>query len=293
MKIKNSIIEIRSNISPADQLKIIILSFLVLILFAPTIIELTGVWYNNDDYSHGFFVIPIAFFMLWQKREKLFLVASQSSWIGFPFFVAGAIVYVISFITNFHTLTNISMIILILSLLIFISGWKLTVLLLFPVLFLLFMFPIPSAYYIMITNPLKLMITTISADIIELFGITVYQDGNLLFFSNTQLEVAEACSGIRSLYSYIMLGCVFALISGKLILKVIMVLSAIPLSLFVNIVRVTVTGILSNYYGPTVAQGFFHEFTGFFLFVIGFIILLLVYYLVERNAIKQKSNSSD
>ena len=293
MKIKDSIVEIRSNISPADQLKIIILSFLVLILFAPTIIELTGVWYNNDDYSHGFFVIPIAFFMLWQKREKLFLVASQSSWIGFPFFVAGAIVYVISFITNFHTLTNISMIILILSLLIFISGWKLTVLLLFPVLFLLFMFPIPSAYYIMMTNPLKLMITTISADIIELFGITVYQDGNLLFFSNTQLEVAEACSGIRSLYSYLMLGCVFALISGKLILKVIMVLSAIPLSLFVNIVRVTVTGILSNYYGPTVAQGFFHEFTGFFLFVIGFIILLLVYYLVERNAIKQKSNSSD
>lgn len=125
------------------------------------------------------------------------------------------------------------------------------------------------------------MITKVSAQIIYLTAIPVYRDGNLLFFANSQLEVAEACSGVRSLYSYLMLGCVFALMSQKLSTKIVLILSAIPLAIVVNVVRVTGTGILSHYYGPSVAQGFFHEFSGFILFILGFVMLFFEYFVLN------------
>ena len=152
------------------------------------------------------------------------------------------------------------------------------------------MFPIPNAYYILITNPLKLMITDISAHIIQLFGIPVYQDGNLLFFANTSLEVAEACSGIRSLYSYLMLSFVFTILCKKKVTKIVLVCSTIPLAVFVNVIRVTGTGILSHFYGAKVAQGFFHEFTGFLLFAIGFVLLFIEYYFFEKTKNDQLVN---
>ena len=250
-------------------------------LFAPVVSRLTHIWNNNGDYSHGFFVIPIAIFMVWQKRQYISTLPLNSSWVGLPFFIIGVLIYYICFITSFHTLMNLSIILIILALLLFTAGWRITVAIFFPVLFLLFMFPIPSAYYILITNPLKLMITNISATLIGLTGIPVFQDGNLLFFADTQLEVAEACSGIRSLYSYLMIGCLFALLSQDISQKIILIFSTLPLAIFVNIVRVTGTGILANYYGSKVAQGFFHEFTGFALFALGLVLLFVEFYLFE------------
>lgn len=122
-----------------------------------------------------------------------------------------------------------------------------------------------------------------------LLGIPVYRDGNLLFFANTHLEVAEACSGVRSLYSYVMVACLFALMSNKQVIKMILVLSAIPLAFMINIARVSSTGVLSNYFGPEVAQGFFHEFSGFILFVIGFLFLYLEYYVLASNVVTKEA----
>jgi exosortase len=114
-------------------------------------------------------------------------------------------------------------------------------------------------------------------------GVPVYREGNLLFLSSTQLEVAEACSGIRSLYSYMMLGCVFAVMVRRWRNKILLIISTIPLALFVNIVRVTTTGILANYFGARVAQGFFHEFSGLILFGVGFFLLVGEYVLISSR----------
>jgi len=259
------------------------------VLFTPDLVRLLHAWIGNDDYSHGFFVIPITLWIVWQKRQKLLSLPAKPSWLGFPLFIGGVTIYSVGLVTRFHTLTHLSMVITILGLLLFFSGWRPTKELLFPVLFLLFMFPIPSAYYILITNPLKLVITKVSAQLISFAGIPVYRDGNLLFLATTQLEVAEACSGIRSLYSYLMLGCLFAFMSRRKVAKMILVLSTILLALFVNIVRVTGTGILANFYGSQVAQGFFHEFAGLLLFVIGFIVLFLEYHLIGGGPVTTKA----
>ncbi len=115
-------------------------------------------------------------------------------------------------------------------------------------------------------------------------GITVLQEGNILQFANCSLEVAEACSGIRSLTAYIMLGCLFGyLMYGSFIRRSMMVLIAVPLAFFVNILRVVGTGVLANYYGSQVARGFLHEFSGIAVFIVGFFLFFLIYRLIEEK----------
>lgn len=266
-----------------NRYKIGTLFFLIAVLFGPILIKLVGVWNDQEDYSHGFFVIPIALFIVWARRHSLAKISLKPTWVGLPILISGVLTYLVSFLIRFHTGTFLSIIFILLGVFLFLGGWGLTKLLLLPTLFLLFMFPIPTAYYILITNPLKLMITEISAQIIYLLGIPVYREGNLIFMASSSLEVAEACSGIRSLYSYLMLGCLFAFLSTSKVSKTVLILSTLPLAIFVNIVRVTGTGVLSNYYGPGVAQGFFHEFTGFVLFIFGFAMLFTEYYFLDSK----------
>jgi exosortase len=258
--------------------------FLAALLLTPVLIQLAKIWSAEGDYSHGFFVIPISFYMVWSKREKLLAFPLKPLWAGFPVFLIGVFFYVIAFITRFHTLTYLSILLLIFGLLLFMIGWDLTRELLVPLLFLAFMFPVPSAYYVLITNPLKLFITKMSVNIISLIGIPVYREGNLLFVASTQLEVADACSGVRSLYSYLMLGCLFAWLSKGFITRLVLIISTVLLAIIVNVLRISGTGVLSNYYGAQVAQGFFHEFTGFVFFVFGFAVLLVEYVVLNRKA---------
>ena len=261
------------------------------ILFWPVFLQLFYIWSNNEDYSHGYFVIPISLYITWNKRAEIFRRPLNPSWLGLPLLLCGAGGYVVGFMVKFHTLTYLAMMVMIFGVVLFIGGWRLIKILILPILFLLFMFPIPTAYYILLTNPLKLMITKISAYLIYVLGIPVYREGNIIFLASTSLEVAEACSGVRSLYSYLMLGCIFAYLSERLQSKIIMFALTIPLAILVNIIRVTGTGILANYFGSEVAQGFFHEFTGFFLFAIGLIVLFLAYYLLETRRPARIANS--
>ena len=271
---------------PQKQVNTALVGCLVILsifLFIPVIRDLFSIWYKNSDYSHGFMVIPLSIYFVWMKREELKAIDIKPSWIGLPLFCISVAIYIIAYITNFHTLTFISIPAVMFSLILFHGGWSLAKKLIPAILFLIFMFPIPSAYYIQLTNPLKLIITEISSTLINLMGIPVYREGNLLFLSSTQLEVAEACSGIRSLYSYMMLGCMFALMVKRWHSKVLLIISTIPLALFINIVRVTGTGILANYFGSQVAQGFFHEFSGMLLFIIGFFMLTGEYVFVHSK----------
>ena len=270
-------------IAPRNLRAIYLLILLTVLLFAPALKNLLSLWYTSSDYSHGFFVIPLSLYFVWLKRDNLKETGIKPSWLGLPFLCISSAVYSIAFITRFHTLAYVAFLAVLLSLVLFLGGWKLTRKLLPPILFLVFMFPIPKAYYIQMTNPLKLFITNISSTIISLVGVPVYREGNLLFMSSTQLEVAEACSGLRSLYSYMMLGCVFAVMAKRWRSKILLITSTIPLALFINIVRVTGTGILANRFGARVAQGFFHEFSGVLLFAVGFFLLLGEYALVRSK----------
>jgi len=280
--------DVENDIIPVNKTKVATLSIVAALLFAPVIAELIQMWSTKDDYSHGFLVLPVSLYMVWQKRHKLQKWPVKPSWLGLPILVGSVAIYFIAFSTKFHMLMYISMPVIILGLLLFVIGRRLTRELLLPIVFLFFLFPIPDSYYILFTSPLKLLITKISMELIYIMGIPVYREGNLIFLAATQLEVTEACSGIRSLYSYLMLGFVFAFMSRNLKSKLILILSTIPLALLVNVIRVTGTGILSNYFGEKAAQGFFHEFSGFLLFAVGFCFLFGEYYYLRIWATRRR-----
>ena len=260
-----------------NRLETAIIGCLVCLLFAPAMIRLVKVWSTQEDYGHGFFVLPIVVYMLWQKRDRLAALPARPSWVGFPVLLVGLLLYVVAWITKFHTLAYLCMIVILIGLLLFLAGWGLVREVGPQVALLLFMFPIPSAYYVRITNPLKLAVANISTEIVQMVGIPVLREGNLLFLARSKMEVTEACSGIRSLYSYLMLGCVFAFGARTRLTGAVMILSAVPLAFFVNVVRVTGTTILAQAYGPEMAQGVLHMTAGFVLFAIGFVIFYIQY----------------
>ena len=138
------------------------------------------------------------------------------------------------------------------------------------------MIPIPSILMDRITFPMQLFASKVAANMLYLTGIPVLREGNVMVLTNTSLEVAEACSGIRSLISLLALSVVFAYFSQKETWKrILLVLSTFPIAIIANAARVTGTGILAHYYGDSVAQGFFHGFSGWILFVVAFICLFV------------------
>jgi len=154
----------------------------------------------------------------------------------------------------------------------------------FPVLFLLFMIPVPYSLLGTVSLPLQLMATKVSAALIQAGGIPVYREGNMLYFVGTQLEVAEACSGIRSIMSLTMLAFVFAaMLPGGWKKKAVLVVSAIPIAMLANIIRISGTGILAHFFGDKVARGFLHEFSGIAIFIFGFAVLLGVFAVLNRK----------
>ena len=135
------------------------------------------------------------------------------------------------------------------------------------------MIPVSITVIAVSSLPLQIVSTTISSNVINSLNIPVYQEGNILYLANTQLEIAEACSGIKFIISFIMLGVVFAFFLQRRYTKMVIMLSTIPLAILVNIIRIAGTGILSQHFSDKVAHGFFHEFSGVVIFVLGFILL--------------------
>ena len=270
--------------------RIAALSCLLCLLFAPAMVTLVKVWYTQEDYGHGFFVIPIVGYMLWNKRDRLKELPVRPSWAGFPILVGGSVLYVASTIAKFHTLTYLCMVAIVFGLVLFLAGWRVAREVAPQVALLVFMFPIPSAFYVQITNPLKLAVAKLSTGFVRTVGIPVLREGNLLCLPNSQMEVTEACSGIRSLYSFLMLGCIFAFSAGTGMIKVVLILSAVPLAFFVNVVRVTGTTVLSYYYGPEVAEGYPHLMAGFVVFAIGLALFYVEYTLLDRAPFRKQGD---
>jgi exosortase len=163
------------------------------------------------------------------------------------------------------------------GIILFLLGKEFYKILLFPLVFLVFMIPIPSVLMDRITFPMQLFASKVAAKSLYLIGIPVLREGNIIRLANTSLEVAEACSGIRSLISLLALSVIFAYFSQKTAFKrVLLVLSTFPIAIIANAARVTGTGILAHYYGDKVAQGFFHGFSSWILFVVALVCLFIV-----------------
>jgi len=255
--------------------KLGIMSLLYLLLYAPLYPGLVDTWVNDSNNSHGLLIPLVSLYLAWLLRGKLIAVEPRTSVVGLTLLVLSLLAYFVTYVGDLAFPARITMITTLAGLILFNYGWGVFGLVLFPVLFLIFMVPVPDTLLGLVGFPLQLSVSNASAHLIDLFGMPVYAEGNLLHFARYSFEVTEACSGIRSLVSFLAIGTLFAYINGGgRCERGLLVLSTVPLAIFVNLMRVTGTGILANYFGPKVAQGFLHEFSGFAVFGSG--VLLMV-----------------
>jgi len=263
--------------------KTITVFFLWVIVFYPLYPELMNTWLNSADNSHGLLVPLVSLYFAWQSRSSLKIAETTNSIWGLFIMVASFCIYLLSNLGGIAFLSRVMIVSSLAGLILFNWGPKVMKILLFPVLFLLFMVPLPESVIGSVAFPLQLFATKVSEGIIQAFSIPTYCEGNMLYFVQTQLEVAEACSGIRSVMAMAMLGVVFTYSLkngwGK---KVVLILSIIPIAMAANIVRISGTGILAHVWGDKVAQGFLHEFSGLAVFIFGLVVFFLENYLLNK-----------
>ena len=266
--------------------KLVILLFVWCVgLLLPIVVPLWNDWMDISDNSHGVLVPIIALYFVLEKRNELKSAPISPSVIGGIVFLVSLLLYIVAFAGGVAFVARFMIVSSLWGIVLYNYGRDVFKTIGFPLLFLVFMIPVPISVIQGVSFPLQLFATNIATQVITLFSIPVYQEGNMLYFANnTQLEVAQACSGLRSIISLFMLSVIFVYISGsgQFAMKIIMLLSAIPVAIVVNIIRVSGTGILAHYYGSVVAQGFLHEFSGIAVFVVGLLLLFFEFTVLKK-----------
>jgi exosortase len=255
------------------------------LLYQGVIVELVSDWATDDNYSHGFLIVPIAMYLAWERRHKVLQLPLAPHWFGLVIVLGSVMVLAAGTIGAELFLTRVSIIGTLVGAIVFLCGWRHLQALMFPVAFLVLMVPLPSIVFNKVTFPLQLLASQAGEFGIAAMNIPVLREGNIIVLAHTKLEVVEACSGIRSLVSLLTLAIVYGyFVDPRLWVRWVISLSAIPVAIVSNAMRITGTGIAAHYYGPTAAEGFFHSFSGWAVFVVAFLAMLAVKYFVVQAA---------
>jgi exosortase len=253
------------------------------ILYAKIIHYLVDDWINLPDFSHGFLIPIISLYIIYERRKSWSNVSMEGQWSGLIWIFLGLALLLAGNLATEYFIMRLSLLFVLGGIIFFLLGRQSFRLLQFPLAYLVFMIPIPSILLDRVTFPLQLFASMISAESLHLAGIPALREGNIIQLANTSLEVAEACSGIRSLISLLALSVAFAYFSQKLFWKqLLLVFSTFPIAILANVARVSGTGFLAHFYGDSAAQGFFHGFSGWLLFIVAFFCLFGVSVLLTR-----------
>jgi exosortase len=255
---------------------IIVLSILIFALYHNILFRMGEQWYVEPDYSHGFLVPLLCLYFVWERREQLMTLPAKPSPAGVILLCFGLLMLVLGSVGAELYIQRTSLIVVIAGLVLLLLGRQVLRLLAFPIAFLLFMVPLPAIVVNAVAFPLQLFAAKTAAFCLFNFGIPVLREGNVIVLAGTSLEVAEACSGIRSLQALLALGTVYAYFTQTVMWKRwLLVLLSIPIAIVANAFRVSGTGVLAHYWGPGAAEGFYHTFSGWLIFVVAFVLLLL------------------
>jgi exosortase len=234
-------------------------------------------WDADPNYSYGFLIPPLALYFAWERRKMLRDLPVRGSAFGLLLILAALLAYLTGVMGAVNFLARASVVILVPGVLLFLLGWRCLRALLFPVLFLALMVPPPYFIWAQIATPLQEFAARTAEQSLFWLEVPVLRTGNVITLANTRLEVAEACSGLRSLMALLTTGIVFAYFFGHTAAQRIpIVLASVPIAILVNAARVAGTGWLAYHYGLEVATGYYHQLEGFGMFLVAFALLTLV-----------------
>jgi exosortase len=236
---------------------------------------LVNSWMNNEYYSHGLLVPLISGYIIWNMRNELASLERKQAHEGLAVFVAGLVLQGISVLWTIRFLSGISLILTISGVILYLFGREFIKKIWFPLFFLLLMVPLP--FVDMVAAPAQTISAIASSGLANYIGLPVQREGLVLTIPAGSFEVGLECSGINSLISLLTIGIIFAFIlEGKKTMKFAILLSAIPLALAGNIIRITSVLAVANKYGSNVAMNYFHDFSSMLMFSIALCGLFIV-----------------
>jgi len=270
---------VKSNLFTLENLKLILIPACLAAVYYPVFVKLVIDWSENDNYSHGFFIPFISAYMIYSRRDELRRLKIQPSNWGLLLLVLGLLQMILARTGSEFFMQRTSLIPVLLGISLFLLGTRITKKILFPIIFLIFMMPLPTIIWNKIAFPMQLFATMLTENVVRLIGIPVLREGNILYLAETTLEVVDACSGLRSLVTMFALSATFAWFADLSVLrKWILFILAAPIAILANIVRLTGTAALANQFGEKVAQGFLHELSGLVTFMLGLLLLGVIYW---------------
>jgi exosortase len=254
-----------------------------LMLYRHVISDLMNGWLADSNYSHGFLVAPLAMFIVWQRRERLFAAPQQPSVWGLVLAALSLAALVVGVLGAEVFTTRLSMIGVVAGAVWFLYGRAHLRLVVFPLVLMLLTLPLPAIVFNQIALPLQSLAARAGETALAALQIPVLREGNIIILATGSLEVAEACSGIRSLMTLVALGVLYGYFTnGRPTALAVLSAAAVPIAVVANGVRVAGTGIAAAHYGAGVAEGFFHTFSGWLVFVIAFGLLVSVHRMLAR-----------
>ncbi|MBN2226855.1 MAG: exosortase/archaeosortase family protein [candidate division Zixibacteria bacterium] len=264
-----------THIIPKDRPAYIAFGLLVL-FYLPAIYDLVIDWYTDPNYSHGFLVPIISAYLLWKKRTELVSLPQSGNNAGLIVIILGMILFVLGNGASEYFTVRFSLVVMIFGLVLYLCGTPLVRRTWFEILFLVFMIPIPYVIYFSATFPMQLFASKVTVTLLSLLGMPVIRQGNIIHLPNQMLEVAEACSGLRSLISLLALGALYAYMTQRQLSgKIILFLSTIPIAIIGNVFRVFVTALLAYTLETSVTTEPIHTIMGLSVFVVAFVLLFV------------------
>ncbi len=284
--------EARSDPS-RTYLMVALLALLVAILYHSIGVKLVTDWYELPDFSHGFLIPFFVAYILWDRRAVLANTPARPSWAGLPVVLLGLFFLLVGVFGADLFFSRISFVVLACGIVWMLAGLPMLRQVRFSLFVLVLAIPLPTLIFNKITFPLQLFASRLASMALPLLGVPVLQDGNVIQLPTMQLEVAEACSGIRSLLSLFTLAVIYGYLLEKSPRKrLILALSSIPIAVAANVARIVGTGLCVQYWNPDKAVGFFHEFSGWLMFLVSLALLYTVHQLLQIGTKRREAVAS-
>lgn len=256
---------------------IVLVALLVAVVYREAFGILVRTWESNPDYSHGYIIPPIAVFVFWREWKRFVSAIGRGSAWGLVLIVASLAGHVLSIRAGVFMTQGYSFVLLLFGISLFMFGGSATRRVWFPLSYLIFMLPIPPYLLNVVSFQLKVFAARAGSAVAVKLGVPLARSGMTIHLTEGSLRIANPCSGLRSLIALVALGALFAYLSrGSVWKRVVLFLSAVPLAVGANILRISVLCVVASVWGVDAALGFFHDFSGFLLFMIAFVGLVTV-----------------
>jgi exosortase len=261
----------------------LVIAACVLLAYAPVLVHLAHQWWDEPDYSHGFLVPLFSAYVLWERRDEIRRVVPRPSWTGMFVLCLSLGVLVLGTLAAELFLQRISLLGVLAGLVLWFWGRPMLRVVAFPLLFLLLMIPFPGVIYYQIVFPLQILASRLATWFLHQINLfPVLREGNVIVLSSTRLEVAEACSGVRSLLSLLCIAVMYSYLAEKNnYIRWILCLLVLPIAVAGNAGRVVFAAISAELGGASAAEGWSHLLSGLFLFFISTLLLLLCHAILQ------------